>query len=112
MIVVVFKNRPRADADLLEYEQFMKELYLLAKQIPGFISVSGYSAEDGERVFIEYFTTLEALEQWRNLPEHVHMQQLGRERFYESYTAQVCTSVSEYTYPGDSSEVKEEKGER
>jgi heme-degrading monooxygenase HmoA len=99
MIVVIFKHRPKADVNVQEYEQFMEELYLLAKQIPGFISVSGYSAENGDRVHIEYFTTLEAVEQWRNFPEHLHMQQLGRERFYESYTAQVCTTVSQYTYP-------------
>jgi hypothetical protein len=88
----------------------MTELYLLAKHIPGFLSASGYTAEHGDRVHLEYFTTLEALEQWRSLPEHVHMQQVGRERFYESYTAQVCTLVRQYTYPGDSPEVKEEKG--
>jgi hypothetical protein len=37
-------------------------------------------------------------------PEHAKMSQVGRERFYESYTAQVCTLVSEITYPGNSSE--------
>src|SRR5262249_35780258 len=111
MIVVVFKHRPKADVSLQEDEQFMKELYLLAKQkIPGFLSVSGYTAENGDRVHLEYFSTLEALEQWRTLPEHANMSQVGRERFYESYTAQVCTLVSQITYPGDSSEVKEEKG--
>ena len=110
MIVVVFKHRPKADVTLQEDEQFMNELYLLAKQIPGFLSVSGYTAENGDRVHLEYFTTLEAVEQWGNLPEHIQMQQVGRERFYESYTAQVCTLVRQITYPGDSSEVKEEKG--
>lgn len=110
MIVVVFKHRPKADVTLQEDEQFMKELYLLAKHIPGFLSVSGYTAENGDRVHLEYFTTLEALEQWRTLPEHVHMSQVGRERFYESYTAQVCTLVSQISYPGDDSEVEEEKG--
>lgn len=110
MIVVVFKHRPKAGVSLQEDEQFMKELYLPAKHIPGFLSASGYTAENGDRVHIEYFTTLEALEQWRNLPEHVHLQQVGRERFYESYTAQVCTLVSQIDYPCDSPEVKEEKG--
>ena len=110
MIVVVFKHRPKAGVSLQEDEQFMNELYLPAKHIPGFLSVSGYTAENGDRVHLEYFTTLEAVEQWRTFPEHVHMIQVGRERFYESYTAQVCTIVSQITYPGDSPEVKEEKG--
>ncbi len=110
MIVVVFKHRPKAGVTLQEDEQFMNELYLLAKQIPGFLSVSGYTAENGDRVHLEYFTTLEALEQWRTLPEHANMSQVGRERFYESYTAQVCTLVSQITYPGDDPEVKVEKG--
>ncbi|GHP00074.1 hypothetical protein KSF_101210 [Reticulibacter mediterranei] len=105
MIVVVFKHRPKAGVSLQEDEQFMKELYLPAKHIPGFLSVSGYTAENGDRVHIEYFTTPEAVEQWQNFPEHVRMIQVGRERFYESYTAQVCTLVSQIDYPGDSSEV-------
>lgn len=110
MIIVVFKHRPKANVTLQEDEQFMKELYLPAKHIPGFLSVSGYTAENGDRVHIEYFTTLEAVEQWQHFPEHVRMIQVGRERFYESYTAQVCNLVSRVDYPGDSSEVKEEKG--
>jgi heme-degrading monooxygenase HmoA len=111
MIVVVFKHRPKAGVSLQEDEQFMKELYLPAKHIPGFLSVSGYTAENGDRVHLEYFTTLEAVSQWQNFPEHVRMIQVGRERFYESYTAQVCTLVRHIDYPGDASEVKEEKGE-
>ena len=110
MIVVVFKHRPKAGVSLQEDEQFMNELYLPAKHIPGFLSVSGYTAENGDRVHLEYFTTLEAVEQWRTFPEHVHMIQVGRERFYESYTAQVCTIVSQITYPSDDSEMQEEKG--
>ena len=106
MILVVFKHRPKAGVSLQEDEQFMKELYVLAKQISGFISVSGYTAENGDRVHLEYFTTLEALEQWRNLPEHAKVSQVGCERFYESYTAQVCTLVSQITYPGDHSQAQ------
>ena len=37
MIVVVFKHRPKADVNLQEDEQFMTELYLLAKHILGFL---------------------------------------------------------------------------
>lgn len=111
MIVVIFKHRPKAGVSLQEDEQFMQELYLLAKHIPGFVSVSGYTAENGDRVHIEYFTTQEAVEQWQNFPEHVRMIQVGRERIYESYTAQVCTLVRQINYPGDSPEVKEENGE-
>jgi heme-degrading monooxygenase HmoA len=110
MIIVIFKHRPKTNANPQEYEQFINDLYHLAKQIPGFISVSGYTAENGDRVHLEYFTTQEALEQWRNLPDHLHMQQLGRERFYETYTAQVCTLVHQITYPDDAPEVQEQKG--
>lgn len=105
MIVVIFKHQPKAGVSLQEDEQFMKELYLLAKQIPGFIGVNGYTAENGDRVHLEYFTTHQALEQWLNLPEHAKLSQVGRERFYESYTAQVCTIVNQIAYPSDDSQV-------
>lgn len=102
MIVVIFKHRPKAGVSLQEDEQFMQELYRPAKHIPGFLSVSAYTAENGDRVHLEYFTTQEAVEQWRTLPEHVQMQKVGRERFYESYTAQVCTLVNQIDYPAAS----------
>ncbi|QBD76210.1 hypothetical protein EPA93_09375 [Ktedonosporobacter rubrisoli] len=110
MIIVVFKHRPRAGVNLQEYDQFIKDLYLLGKQIPGFLSVSEYSAENGDRVAIEHFATMQALEQWRAFPEHIRMIQLGWERFYGSYTAQVCTTVSSVSWSVDSPVVKEEKG--
>jgi antibiotic biosynthesis monooxygenase (ABM) superfamily enzyme len=98
MVVIVFTNRLRADADLQAYEQHGNEMYALAQQNPGFVSINEYSSEDGEHVTIVQFTTLEALEHWRTQPDHVRMQQMGRERFYDSYTIQVCNTVRQYAF--------------
>eukprot|EP00439_Symbiodinium_sp_Y106_P089218 s1_g1754.t1 len=48
--------------------------------MPGFISWKGYFADDGERVSVHEWESAEALEAWRTHPEHLRVQELGRER--------------------------------
>jgi heme-degrading monooxygenase HmoA len=85
MIVAIFRARVHADnAD--EYYALADEMGAIAKSMPGFISWKGYFADDGERVSIHEWETAAALEAWRNHPEHLRVQALGREKFYDEYT--------------------------
>ncbi len=62
----------------------------LARSMPGYISDKAYFAEDGERVSIHEWESAEHLRAWRTHPEHVKVQKLGRQDFYESYTLYAC----------------------
>jgi heme-degrading monooxygenase HmoA len=88
----------RDDADLAEYRERSKRMNELVRQIPGFISIKGFSSEDGDEVSIARFETEEALDNWRFQPEHVDTQLRAREAFYESYWVQVCTTVRDYEF--------------
>ena len=98
MVIVLFGTELRADADLAEYQARSRQMNELVRQIPGFISVKGYTAGDGDEVVIARFESEEALDAWRFQPEHVETQRRGREAFSESYWVQVCTTIRDYAF--------------
>lgn len=88
MIVAIFRARIRPEnAD--EYYALADEMGEIACAMPGFVSWKGYFAEDGERVSVHEWENAEALEAWRTHPEHLRIQELGREKFYDEYTLYV-----------------------
>jgi heme-degrading monooxygenase HmoA len=89
MIVTIFRSRLRPE-HLEEYERYAPRIEALARTMPGFVSIKGYLAADGERVSIVEFDSEEHHNAWRNHPEHREAQRLGREKFYSEFHIQVC----------------------
>jgi heme-degrading monooxygenase HmoA len=89
MIVTIFRSRLRPE-HAGEYSAVAARMEALARTMPGFVSVKGYTAADGERVTIVEFADEEAQRAWREHPEHREAQRLGRERFYETFRIQIC----------------------
>jgi heme-degrading monooxygenase HmoA len=98
MVVVVFRAKVRAEADLSGIEAVGRRTYELASAMPGFISYKEFQAEDKETLTLVEFETEEQLLAWREHPEHVKAQQLGRERVFESYDIAVCKPVRRYGF--------------
>ncbi len=98
MVVVLFGTKMRHDANLDEYGRRSERMNVLVKQIPGFISIKGFVADDGDEILIAKFESEAALEEWRSQPEHVETQRRAREAFHESYWVQVCTTVRDYEF--------------
>ena len=96
MIVLLFKSQLRADINAQEYQATRARMMDLVDKITGFVSYKTFRAEDGETLAIARFKSEEALEAWRNHPEHVAVQRRGHEEFYESYWIQVCRTVRDY----------------
>ena len=72
----------------------------LARSMPGFIAYKSFCSEDGERASIIEFESAEQLRAWQQHPKHQRAQQLGRDRFYESYLLQVYEPLRESRFPG------------
>jgi heme-degrading monooxygenase HmoA len=89
MIIAVFRSRVRADAGA-DYARLATEMEAIARAMPGFISVTDFSAEDGEKVSIHEWESAADLQAWRNHPDHVQVQARGRQDFYDDYTLYVC----------------------
>jgi heme-degrading monooxygenase HmoA len=100
MVIVLFKFRLRADIDMAEFEQTFARMVGLASEMPGFISIETYGAEDGAGLAIARFESEEALQAWKTHPEHVQTQERGREDFFDSYHMTVSASIiREYDFP-------------
>ena len=97
-VVTVFRSRLRADAGD-SFVELAAEMLELARSMPGFRDYKVFTADDGERVSIIVFDSLEAQEAWRDNVEHRAAQQRGRASFYESYRIQVCEVLRERTFP-------------
>lgn len=97
-IVVVFRSRLRADADLQALEAAGGRMYELASAMTSFISYKDFTAADGESVAIVEFSDAASLLAWRNHPEHQAMQQRGREEFMAEYHIQVCRIERDYSF--------------
>lgn len=89
MILTVFRSRLRPEYKA-QYEEIAARMLELARSMPGFVSIKTFTAEDGERVSLIEFDTEEDLLRWRDHPDHSEAQQLGRSRFYSTYSFQVC----------------------
>ena len=73
-------------------------MHAIVTNMPGFISVKMFTAEDGEVLALAEFDSLDALKAWEEHPAHVVAQQRGREEFFAEYCAQICSSIREATF--------------
>lgn len=83
MIYGIFRSRLREESDA--YRRTAQRMEALAAQMPGFVSLKTFRAEDGERVSLFEFESFETLEAWRVHAEHREAQRMGQEVFYSEY---------------------------
>lgn len=100
MMVVVFRSRLRPGVDE-EYAARSAEMLSIASKMPGFLSIKGFTAEDGETLGLVEFDTAEHLEAWRKHADHLEAQREGREKFYAEYRVQVCELVRGSDFKAD-----------
>lgn len=98
MIVIVFRSRLKPDAAETGYSDMAAEMYSRAHDVPGFISIKSFQAEDGERLSLVYWKDAETLALWRNDERHRVAQSKGREQWYEWYSIEIAdvTRSSEF----------------
>lgn len=99
MVVVIFRSRLRVGVDPSPLAPIGERMLALASEMPGFISYKDFAAADGESVSVVEFESLETLAAWRNHPEHLEAQRLGRDEYFADYQIQVCTPVRTYGRP-------------
>jgi len=85
----------RTDIDEGYYEmndRLFKEL----EKIPGYLG--NESARNEVGITVSYWSDVEALKHWRELPLHREAQQLGREKWYEAFKVRICLVEREYGF--------------
>ena len=92
-IVTVFRSRLRDEVP--GYEATAAAMLQAARAMPGFVDFKSFSADDGERVSIITFDSLEHHNAWRDHTDHLAAQENGRRSWYASYQIQVCRLLDE-----------------
>lgn len=90
MYVNVFRSRKRADLDAEAYGADAARMEALARKQKGFISFRSYKADDGETLSMSEWETEEDARAWGRHADHLTVQTLGRQNYYESYTVYSC----------------------
>lgn len=78
MITVIFSATVREDADLEEVQGGQLRMLERLMDNPGFLEAKPYTSDDGETVMIVKFASQEALDAWRQDPEHIVTMERGR----------------------------------
>lgn len=67
-----------------------------AAQQPGFLGVE--SAREAVGITVSYWDSLESIAAWKRDAAHQMAQQLGRERWYDSYKTRICKVERDYDF--------------
>ena len=57
--------------------------------MPGFLGIESARNADGLGITVSYWESEEAIKNWRQHAEHLVVQKMGRENFYEWYESHV-----------------------
>lgn len=97
MYVVIFRAKVRTlDDEYFRVAARMRELALTQFGCLEFQSVS----EGNDEISLSYWADEASILAWKQHAEHVVAQQLGRERWYESYCVEIAAITRRYQHAG------------
>lgn len=98
MFIVIFRATTRElDAEYSVTATRMRELAMQEFGCLDFHSV----CEGREEISLSYWPDEASIRAWKNHPEHLLAQQLGRERWYESYSVEIAQVSRQYQVVGE-----------
>jgi len=99
-VVVIFTSLLTRGHDA-EYESMAQQMEELARKQDGFISVDSVrDAHTRQGITVSHWRDEASAGAWKQVSEHLVAQQLGRERWYESYEVVVAAVTRSYGSPG------------
>ncbi|MFC7049010.1 antibiotic biosynthesis monooxygenase family protein [Emcibacter nanhaiensis] len=95
---VIFPNR-RTTEDNEGYAAMAAAMVELAQQQPGYLGMDSVrDPESREGITVSYWQDEESILAWKQVSEHRLAQKMGREKWYESYTAHVARVDRSYGF--------------
>lgn len=97
LVIVEFELREGAES---EFETVVEQMRKQVKKYDGFLGESPCCSLDNETKFVTlfYWRDRESIRAWRDDPEHVKVQQLGRDKIFAWYKIRVCEIEREYEW--------------
>ncbi len=95
VVIVEFEFRTGAKSD---FEIALQQMQKQVKKYDGFLGETPCCSLEDENIFVTlfYWTDRESIKAWREDPEHVKIQQLGRDKLFARYKIRVCELEREY----------------
>ncbi|MEQ8323740.1 MAG: antibiotic biosynthesis monooxygenase [Vicingaceae bacterium] len=78
------------------YDEMNEMTFKEVERSPGFLGSESYSSNDGRHVTIAYFKDEESIAIWKENTLHLQAQELGKNKWYQSYKVRVCRVEREY----------------
>jgi heme-degrading monooxygenase HmoA len=78
------------------YEAMSEAMVRLAKEQDGFLGVESSRTELG--ITVSYWTSLEAIRNWKADTRHQVAQKSGREKWYKNYKVRICKIERDYEF--------------
>src|SRR6266571_8380817 len=93
---VIFTSLRTAEDDA-GYARAAAAMAEMARRQPGFLGVESARGEDRLGITVSYWTSEEAIRNWKMAADHRAIQRVGRERWYGAYTLRVARVERSYT---------------
>ena len=99
MMVVIVEFELRAGAEA-EFETALQQMQEQVKQYDGFLGETPCSSIENENIIVTlfYWRDRESIKAWRDDPQHLEIQQLGRDKLFARYKIRVCELEREYEW--------------
>lgn len=76
------------------YAGMSTRMLALARQQPGFLGVE--SAREGLGITVSYWSSMEAIADWKRVAEHREAQRLGHRTWYSAFKVRICRVERDY----------------
>lgn len=86
---VVFTS-VRSAADAKGYAATAERMVELAAVQPGFLGMESVRGDEGQGITVSYWSSLEAIRNWRDVAEHRLAQANGRSKWYDEFRLRIC----------------------
>lgn len=94
---VIFPNRLSGE-DLEGYAAMAARMVELAQSQPGYLGMDSARDADGRGITVSYWTDLDAIAAWRDVPEHREAQALGRSKWYAKFDVHIAKVERSYGF--------------
>ena len=94
---VIFSSQ-RTEEDAEGYGVMANRMAELAEAQPGFLGMDSARDANGFGITVSYWQSLDAIEAWRNHPEHLCAQALGRSKWYAEFEVHIAKVERTYHF--------------
>jgi heme-degrading monooxygenase HmoA len=88
--VIFASEKTESEADQSAYDIMASQMLDLAAQQPGYLGVETIENDLGHGITVSYWESMDAIKAWRDNPDHLAAQKLGKEVWYERYSLRIA----------------------